>query len=73
MSAVNGAAPKRGWKRIVIPVAAVGAVIGVTIGLVFLVDKQGAPNLLANVYDLIGNQPVSTPWSRSWDRHGVAV
>jgi len=56
VSAVNGAAPKRGWKRIVIPIAAVGAVIGVTIGLVFLVDKQGAPNLLANVYDLIGNQ-----------------
>jgi alpha-glucoside transport system permease protein len=36
------------------------ALIGLGIGLAFLLDRQAAPNLVANVYDLLGNTAEAT-------------
>lgn len=41
---------------LVLPLAAIAALIVVGIGLIFLADKNGAQNLLGSIYDLLGNK-----------------
>jgi len=45
----------RGWRDVLLPVSAVAGLIAVTFGLVFLADQKGGANLLASIYDLVGN------------------
>jgi alpha-glucoside transport system permease protein len=43
-------------KTFLMPVGAIFAVVGLLIGLYFLLDRQAAPNLAAYFYELLGNQ-----------------
>ena len=44
-----------GWRSFLMPVGAIVALVGLAMGIWFLVDQQAAPNAAAMLYDLIGN------------------
>jgi len=49
------AAPEYGWRGLMRPFAVVLAMIGLVIGLFFVLDQQASVNVTAWLYDLIGN------------------
>ena len=44
-----------GWRSFLLPVGAVVALVGLAVGLWFLIDRQASLNAAAILYDLIGN------------------
>jgi alpha-glucoside transport system permease protein len=51
-------APERqgyGWHGLLLPLGAVAGIASVVLGLVFLADQQGATNIAAVLYELVGN------------------
>ena len=58
-----------GWRRLVRPLGALLGLMAVAYGLVFLADQKAAPNLVANLYDLLGNSAAAVEMrSGSGDR-----
>jgi alpha-glucoside transport system permease protein len=55
MTNSTSAEKPRNLRSVLLPVGAVVGLVGVTFGLAFLADQRGAPNLLASLYDLLGN------------------
>ena len=47
-------------RALVLPLGAILGLVVVAVGLIFLADKQGAQNLLAAIYDLLGNTAAAT-------------
>jgi alpha-glucoside transport system permease protein len=55
---MTGMAPERqgyGWHGLLLPLGAVAGIAAVVLGLIFLADQQGAANVAAWLYELIGN------------------
>src|SRR5688572_15094412 len=44
-----------GWRAFLLPAGAILALVGLAVGLWFLVDRQASANLAAVLYDLIGS------------------
>ena len=58
-----------GWRRLLRPLGALLGLLAVAYGLVFLADQKAAPNLVANLYDLLGNSTAAVEMrSGSGDR-----
>jgi hypothetical protein len=55
---MTGMVPEKqgyGWRGLLLPLGAVAGIAAVVLGLVFLADQQGAANIAAWLYELIGN------------------
>lgn len=55
MTGMAPAEQETGWRGLLLPLGALLGLIAIVAGLVFLADQQGAANLSAWFYDLIGN------------------
>ncbi len=55
MTYTTGAAQPRRWRAVLLPLGAIMGLVGVTLGLVFLIDRSASTNLTANIYELLGN------------------
>jgi alpha-glucoside transport system permease protein len=55
---MTGMVPEKqgfGWRGFLLPLGAVAGIAAVVLGLIFLADQQGAANIAAWLYELIGN------------------
>jgi alpha-glucoside transport system permease protein len=69
---MTGLVPEKqgfGWRGLLLPLGALAGIVAVVLGLIFLADQQGAANISAWLYELIGNpQEASLLRSGTGDR-----